>query len=84
MDYKIDDILYCTEIFSNNQLVFCESDTFKIVDIDFDLYLKQIAIKDNYAIYNCVVKISPIDADGYFKCIRVDRKRKLDEIGKRR
>lgn len=89
MDYKIGDVLECVEIFSidsNAQFadrVISDGDFYEVVSVDFapgkNIHIEEMS-KYKDVVYAGVIPISIHQADKYFKCKRIERKRKLNKI----
>ena len=87
MDYRIDDILTCKEIFSTDNVVFDEGTKFKIVDIAY-LNLDKVWAKNiesgrykSEVLYANTITIEK-KYFKFFSCQRVDRLRKLRKLNK--
>lgn len=60
--------------------VICENDVYKVKYVtDEHLYVKEIAVNKS-VIYAETIPIKFCDIDKYFKCNRVERKRKLENL----
>jgi len=61
-----------------------EGDVYKIININSlsyeKLYIKEIAVIKSSIVYAETIPINVEQVDKYFKCKRIERKRKLDKI----